>query len=48
MQECHHVVPRSVDMTKCYDITNVRPLCQACHEIEDRECQLAQEPQNST
>ena len=33
----HHVIPRSVDMSKRLQKSNVRPLCVACHAIEDKE-----------
>lgn len=35
--DLHHVIPRSVDMAKRLDPTNVRPLCVECHQIEDKE-----------
>ena len=35
--DLHHIVPRHVDMSKRMDHDNVRPLCKACHAVEDGE-----------
>lgn len=33
-EEVHHVVPRSVDPSRIYDISNLMTLCKACHRLE--------------
>ena len=35
--EVHHVVPVDVDPGRSLDRANLRALCRACHEVEERE-----------
>lgn len=43
-EEVHHVVPRSVDPSRIYDISNLMTLCKACHRLEHANGPYSERP----
>jgi 5-methylcytosine-specific restriction endonuclease McrA len=43
-EEVHHIVPRSVDPTRVYDLANLMTLCKACHRLEHAKSPYGEQP----